>query len=134
MIVRMFAVIGALLSVAVAMGQDATMILSGGTIWTGDSARPYVDAVAVGEGKILAVGTVEDLTAYRGSATRMVDLQGQFLMPGLIDDHAHFVAGGFQLQNVDLRDAATAGRVRTAHWRTGAAGSRALDYRRRLGP
>ena len=92
---------------AAALSQEASMILSGGTVWTGDTLRPHAEAVAVGDGKILAVGTNEEIAAHRGPSTRMVDLQGRFMMPGFIDDHAHFVAGGFQLQSVDLRDAET---------------------------
>jgi len=92
---------------AAAVSQEASVIFSGGTIWTGDTLRPQVEAVAVAEGKILAVGTIDEIAAWGGPSTRMVDLQGRFMMPGFIDDHVHFVAGGFQLQNVDLRDAAT---------------------------
>ena len=107
MIDRIGVLLGLFLWASAAPGQDATTILQGGTIWTGDSLQPYVEAVAVRDGRILAVGDREALAGYRGPQTRVVDLAGQFMMPGFIDDHAHFTAGGFQLQSVDLRDAET---------------------------
>jgi len=107
MISRVVAMLGAVLCTGTVLGQNATMLLKGGTIWTGDTAHPYVEAVAVRNGIILAAGAEAEVAALCGPITERLDLEGYFLMPGFIDDHAHFVAGGFQLANVDLRDAAS---------------------------
>ena len=55
MISRVVVLLGAMLCAGTVLGQNATMLLKGGTIWTGDSAQPYVEAVAVRNGTILAV-------------------------------------------------------------------------------
>jgi predicted amidohydrolase YtcJ len=68
----------------------ADLILSGGTIITMDPAKPHADAVAIKDGKILAVGTVDQISDYTGEETRQLDLEGHTLVPGFIDGHSHF--------------------------------------------
>ncbi len=68
----------------------ADSIFSGGDIVTIDSAQPQVEAVAVKDGRILALGTRAEIEGkYRGDATRMFDLAGRTLLPGFIDGHSH---------------------------------------------
>ena len=70
--------------------EIADSIFSGGDIVTVDSAQPQVEAVAVKDGRILALGTREAIEGqYRGDATRMFDLAGRTLLPGFIDGHSH---------------------------------------------
>ncbi len=76
-----------------------------GRVWTGDNQRPWAQAVALAGDTILAVGDSADLEAYAGSATRRMDNGGGMVVPGLNDSHTHFIDGGFQLTNVDLRTA-----------------------------
>ena len=92
----------------------AGLVLLHGKIWTGEPyAEPgqkpvpttFVEAVAMANGRILAVGTSSEMQAYAGPATRVIDLKGRLVVPGFIDDHVHFMAGGFQLLQVDLKDA-----------------------------
>lgn len=90
---------------ASAFSQQADILFVNGNFWTVDSARPRAEAVAVRGGKIMAVGSDDDLRPHRGPSTLVLDLKGKFVLPGLIDNHTHFMNGGFQLQNVDLRDA-----------------------------
>lgn len=71
-------------------------------VWTGTGAD--ADAVAVKDGRIVFAGAAD---AFEGEAARTVDLGGAFLMPGFIDNHVHFLTGGFGLASVELRDAAT---------------------------
>ncbi len=71
-------------------------------IWTGAGAD--AEALAVKDGRIVFVGVRED---FRSKTKNTVDLEGRFVMPGFIDNHVHFLDGGFSLASVDLRDAAT---------------------------
>ncbi len=97
-----------LLLASSAMAQPrADLILVHGRVWTVDEAHPAAEAVAVTGGRISAVGTDAEIGELAGPSTTVVDLKGRLVLPGLIDNHAHFMAGGFQLQSVDLRAAAT---------------------------
>jgi predicted amidohydrolase YtcJ len=65
------------------------------------------EAIAVKDGKILAVGSSKEILALASPSTEVVALEGQMVVPGFIDSHTHFIPGGFQLSSVDLRDAAS---------------------------
>ncbi|MCZ6828014.1 MAG: amidohydrolase [Gammaproteobacteria bacterium] len=67
----------------------ADSIYFGGTVLTMNDAMPRARAVAVHDGRILAVGEETPVRAYQGERTRMIDLQGRALMPGFIDSHSH---------------------------------------------
>jgi len=83
----------------------ADLVVVGGQIWTADDARPWAEGVSVSDGVIEAVGPEEQIRERIGPATRVVELDGRFAMPGFIDTHTHFLDGGFRLSTVDLRDA-----------------------------
>jgi predicted amidohydrolase YtcJ len=83
-----------------------TLALVNGRIWTGDPARPEAQALAIAGDRIVAVGTSGEIRAMAGPA-EIVDLDGQFVTPGFIDTHVHFLEGGFRLASVQLRTAAT---------------------------
>jgi hypothetical protein len=94
--------------------RGADLILLHGKIWTGEpvattgessAATRIAEAVAIANGRILAVGRDEEIRAYKGLNTQVVDLRGRFVLPGLADSHVHFIQGGFQLLVVDLKDA-----------------------------
>jgi predicted amidohydrolase YtcJ len=87
--------------------RAADSVLTGGVIWTGVPGAPPVTSVAVRAGRIVGVGTDADLQRFVGPSTRKVDLGGRLVVPGFIDDHTHFLSGGFQLASVDLRSAQT---------------------------
>ncbi len=86
-------------------GESADLVIRGGTVWTGVADAETAGAVAVRGGKIVAVGSDDDIASLIGAATEVVELQGRLLTPGFIDSHVHFLQGGFQLSSVDLRDA-----------------------------
>jgi predicted amidohydrolase YtcJ len=94
--------LGLALSCTAAPEADLVLI---GRVWTGDSANPWAEAVAIRGDTILAVGSQSDLAPFLepGGAVRMVT--GGFVTPGFMDDHVHLFTGGFQLTSVDLRDA-----------------------------
>jgi predicted amidohydrolase YtcJ len=70
---------------------EADTLYVGGDILTMEDAQPTAEALAVKDGKILAVGARADLEkAHRGGATRIVDLAGRALLPGFIDPHSHY--------------------------------------------
>ena len=69
--------------------QSADMILSNGKIITTDNNFSIAEAVAISEGKILAVGTNKQIAKYAGKETKTIDLKGKTVIPGLIDSHLH---------------------------------------------
>lgn len=72
---------------------------------TMDAAKPTAEAFAVMGNKIVAVGANNEIRAMAGANTRVIDAGGKLVLPGFNDSHTHFLEGGFQLSNVDLRDA-----------------------------
>jgi predicted amidohydrolase YtcJ len=91
--------------------QTADQIWSGGPILTMNDKAMRVEAVAVANGKILAVGRRSDVMKRRGLATQIVDLKGRTLVPGFVDAHGHVVVGGLQALSANLL-APPDGRVR----------------------
>ena len=71
----------------------AERIFFGGDVVTMDDGRPEAEAVAVAvaDGKIAAVGSKDEVMAWRGPATEMVDLRGRTLVPGFLDGHSHCI-------------------------------------------
>ena len=86
-------------------GNMVDLVLVNGKVWTGDAERPWAEAVAVRGGTILAVGTTAEMGKLSPSGMKLVDLGGALLLPGFIDSHTHFLAGGFALKSIDLRKA-----------------------------
>jgi len=83
----------------------ATLAIVNARVWTGDSTRPWADAIAVSGDTILVVGSSAEVRKL--GASRVVDAKGGMVTPGFIDAHVHFVTGGFRLSSVQLRDART---------------------------
>ena len=83
----------------------ADLIVTDAKIFTGDPAHPEAEAVAVLGDRIVAVGQGDDVTAWRGPATRVIDAGGRRVVPGFNDAHVHFVSGGMDLDNLDLKNA-----------------------------
>lgn len=91
------------LSGAASAAEKADAIYFGGPIDTVDDDRPNVEAVAVKGGKILAVGGRADLfRAHQSDGTRLVDLAGHTMIPGLIDAHGHVFGVGLQSISANL--------------------------------
>ncbi|MCC3862423.1 amidohydrolase [Pseudemcibacter aquimaris] len=85
--------------------QDpASMVLMGGNVITVDDQFSLKTAVAIQGKRIIAVGSDEDIKAYIGSDTNVIDLAGKTVLPGLIDVHGHIHSYGRLLQNLDLNN------------------------------
>jgi len=86
-----------------ASAQDvADTIYSGGPILTINDSQPKVEAVAVKDGRILAAGTLADISAFKGETTEAFDLNGRTMLPGFVDSHGHVVMGGIQALSANL--------------------------------
>ncbi len=81
---------------------QAELVLTNGNIYTVDPQLGRVEALAIVEGKIAAAGTSEDLQAWIGPHTKVMDLEGRFVMPGFNDAHTHIASGGLRRLRVDL--------------------------------
>lgn len=80
--------------ITIARTQTPDTILINGKILTVDAKDSVAQAVALGNGKILAVGSTADIQRRASAATRVIDLHGLTVTPGLIDTHAHMAEGG----------------------------------------
>ncbi len=97
------AVLLACFTAIAAASEAADRILVGGRILTVDAGDRVVEAIAIQDGRILAVGSNAEIERLAGPGTERVDLAGRTATPGLIDAHAHFAAGGLvRLTRIDL--------------------------------
>src|SRR5437867_252061 len=92
---------------AAAAEKPADLVLAGGVVITLDPARPRATALAVRDGRIVAVGDEAQVKPFLGSATKKVDLAGRAVVPGLTDAHVHVESLGGALESLDLVGAAT---------------------------
>src|SRR2546422_6180 len=97
-----------LLALVAGCSPKADLVITGGSVWTGlSTGRGQPGAVAIADGKILAVGDSAQIARYVGANTAVLHATGGLVMPGFADGHTHFIDGGFQLASVNLRDAAS---------------------------
>lgn len=82
--------------------NNASLILTHGKFHTVDRENPLATAVAIKDGKFLAVGSEAEVMQFAGDDTRVVDLQGHTGIPGLNDSHLHLIRGGLNY-NLELR-------------------------------
>lgn len=86
----------------VAAAEMADTLYRNGVVYTVDDSATVAQAIAVTHGRIAYVGSNDGAAAVTGPATRVVDLHGRMLMPGLIDGHLHPVEAGLDLLKCDL--------------------------------
>jgi len=83
----------------------ADLVLFNGRVFTVEKSLPWAEAVAVRDGKIMAVGANAEVKKLIGKDTQTIDLQGKLVLPGFNDAHLHFASGGLYLLGIDLRPA-----------------------------
>lgn len=86
------------------MAKQADLVLLGGDIATVDLNYGNVSAMAINDYKITAVGSDDEITEYIGDKTRVIELNGRFVMPRFIEGHGHFMSLGRSKQILDLND------------------------------
>ena len=82
--------------------EPADLVLRNGKVVTIDESRPEANAVAVRGGTIVAVGSNEEIEAYVGPETEVLDLAGRLAIPGFIEGHGHFMGLGNAKMILDL--------------------------------
>lgn len=92
----------------------ADLIVTAGSIWTGNPAQPRAEALAVRRGQIVAVGPREQIEPLRGGRTQVLDRPEGLVVPGLIDAHGHLSSLGSQAEQLDLRALTSPGAVAQA--------------------
>ncbi|MGH1435986.1 MAG: amidohydrolase [Lewinella sp.] len=83
----------------------ADLILTNADIYTVDPDQPTATAMAIKDGRILAIGDEATIEEYRSEATEVMDLDGKFVMPGFIEGHGHFSGLGYGLMNLNFLQA-----------------------------
>ena len=82
--------------------DKADVIYVNGNVYTVNAAQKKAEAFAIKDGKFLAVGTSKEMSVFKDSHTKIVDLKGKFVMPSLIDEHIHPDMGADNYLNVFL--------------------------------
>jgi predicted amidohydrolase YtcJ len=93
---------------------SADLILTGGAVYTMAPERPWAEALAVREGRIIYVGDVDGARRLEGPRTRTLALDGRMVLPGFHDNHAHPLSGGLELGECNLYDAETPAEIEGA--------------------
>lgn len=94
-----------IVSCAALAQEKANSILLNGRVYTVDSKHPWAQALAVRDGKIVAVGSNKEISRYRGEKTTVLDAKGRLVLTGITDSHVHFLDGSFSLGRINLEDA-----------------------------
>jgi len=83
----------------------ADVIISQARVYTGNSAQPWAQAVAIHDGRIVAVGDETSVSKLRNAVTEVIDAGGHLVLPGFVDCHVHFLSGSLGLDRVHLEGA-----------------------------
>ena len=84
----------------------ADLVLRGGVVATVDADNTMAEAVAIADGRIVAVGSDEEVGAFIGDGTEVIELEGRFAAPGFIEGHGHYMSLGNSKTILDLNGAA----------------------------
>ncbi|HPK08693.1 MAG TPA: amidohydrolase [Saprospiraceae bacterium] len=82
--------------------QTASLIIKNAHVYTLDSLQPFASSIAIDENKIIYVGDDDNIEEFVNHNTEIIDAEGRFVMPGLIEGHGHFSALGNSLVNLNL--------------------------------
>lgn len=110
-LLRAVAVVSLFPSIAAAQdkakAEPADTIILHARIYTVNPKQPWAEAVAIHGGKIVAVGSDTDVSAYRAAGTAVIDGGGHLVLPGFVDCHIHFLDGSLSLLQVNLDQSKT---------------------------
>jgi predicted amidohydrolase YtcJ len=84
---------------SLAPAQPADVLVVNGRIATLDAKQPNAEAIAIRGERIVAVGSEQAISSFRGPNTRVIDAGKRIVIPGLIDGHTHFIRGGLTYTN-----------------------------------
>jgi len=126
-LLAILALLAAPLAAQAPPAQPADLVVTAGHVYTADAAHPQAQAFAVREGRVVFVGSAREALTLRGPQTRVVDLPGLTVLPGITDAHVHLAGLGSALRTVDLvgtrsydeviqRVVARAARARPGEW------------------
>lgn len=94
-----------MLGAAAGSGQTPPdMILINGVIRTMDDKKPLAEAIAISDGRIVAVGTSNQIKALSSARTTVIDARGRLVLPGFNDAHVHFIGVGNWFSHLDSKD------------------------------
>ena len=85
--------------------RSADLVFVNGAVYTVDAARRWASGIAVKGGRIIAVGSADDIRDLVGSGTEVIDLKGRMLVPGFQDAHVHPPSGGLEMLQCNLSTA-----------------------------
>ena len=100
---NLITVILAILFITSIQAQTMKTAFINGKVYTVNEDQPLAQAVVVDGNKIVFVGANEDAKKLIDASTEVIDLKGKLMLPGFIDNHVHFITGGFYLLGIDLR-------------------------------
>ncbi len=83
---------------------EATLAILNSNVITLNSKKPNAEAIAIKNGKIVAVGSNKEIHKHIGKKTKIIDAKGKTVIPGLVDCHVHMTGFGQRLQNLELRN------------------------------
>ncbi len=83
----------------------ADILIVHAKIYTVDAKNPWAQSLAIRKGKIVAVGSDEQVARFRGMGTKMIDAGGKLVLPSFTDSHIHMLDGGLSLAQVNLEGA-----------------------------
>lgn len=84
------------------MHTSAQMIVTNARILSMNPEQPHAEAIAIAGGRILAVGSIGEIAAYRGAATEVIDAGGMSVTPGMNESHIHIFGGSSELDQLSL--------------------------------
>lgn len=86
------------LQLSISSQESPDLILHNGVVWTVDAERPSAQAIAVRNGKVQSVGYDDTILELKGPETEIIDLKGNFVLPGFNDNHVHFASAAAFLE------------------------------------
>jgi len=83
---------------------QADTVYTNGKIYTVDETQPWAEAIATRDGKFIVVGSIADVEAVTGDNTKIIDLNGRMVMPGMIDVHTHVLGKAMGAAFLDIQN------------------------------